>query len=344
MTRRELVDASLASVLARLCVEPLAGKNMFMTGGTGFFGLWLLSAIALLNQKGAGISVTLLSRNPAAFLELHPRWRDVSWMTLCAGNVRNFAQPGARFDMVIHAATDTSAAAHADHATLYQDIVAGSQRVMDFATASGAKRILLASSGAVYGALGNDVERIAETAALPESTLLPEHAYAEGKRQMELLAQSRYTQGGIEPVIARCFALSGPGLPLDGHYAVGNFVRDALFAEAIMVNGDGAAVRSYLHGADLAVWLLQILGRGQPGQAYNVGSDVAISIRELAARAQKLLAPQKPVRLKGEPALSGGPRQRYVPSVALARQSMGLEAWTPLDDSIRAMALYATAK
>jgi nucleoside-diphosphate-sugar epimerase len=343
-TRREIIDASLASVLGRLQREPLAGKNIFMTGGTGFFGLWLLSAIALLNEQGAGIRVTLLSRRPAAFLEAHPRWRNAPWMTPCAGNVRDFNEPHARFDMVIHAATETSAAAHADHARMFEDIAAGSSRVLDFADAAGATRILLVSSGAVYGAFASDVECVAETAGLPEPTHLPEHAYAEGKRQMESMAQSRFAQGGIEPVIARCFAFSGPGLPLDGHYAVGNFVRDALFADAIVVKGDGTAVRSYLDGADLAIWLLQLLGCGQPGQAYNVGSDAAISIRDLATRVQELLAPGKEVRLQGGVASSGGPRQRYVPSIALARRAMGLDVWTPLNDSIRAMASYAKAK
>jgi len=156
---------------------------------------------------------------------------------------------------------------------------------------------------------------------------------------MELLG----TLSGLRCVTARCFAFSGPGLPTDGHFALGNFVRDALAAEAISVQGDGTPLRSYLHGADLAVWLLTLLTLGEAGTAYNVGSDEALSIAELATRIRDTLAPHKPVQIQKQAPIEGmQAKQRYVPGIERAR-ALGLAPWTSLEDSVKAAAAYLRA-
>lgn len=329
-----ILDASIGAVLPRLDLSDLAGKRLFMTGGTGFFGLWLLSALRVLHEQAVFVEVCVLSRDPAAFLSRHPQFRDQSWLSFIVGNVRDFHIPERKFDLLLHAATETSMAAHGNPMRMFDDIVLGTRQVLDLAQLCGVHRMLLISSGAVYGPQPTSLSHQPDESQLACNTLLPSSAYGEGKRVMELMGAMLHQRTGIESITARCFAFCGPGLPLDGHFAIGNFVRDALFERQITVQGDGSPMRSYLYGADLAVWLLYLLVNGKSGESYNVGSDEALSIKDLALRVRDLLAPDKPVKLLQEGDTEPLVRQRYVPAISRARE-LGCEPWTSLEKSLR---------
>jgi dTDP-glucose 4,6-dehydratase len=334
-----ILDASIAAVLPRLDLRSLAGQRLFITGGTGFFGLWLLSVLRALHEQAVSVEVCVLSRDPAAFLSHHPHFRDQSWLSFIAGNVRDFQIPERQFDLLLHAATETSMAAHAAPNQMFDDIVFGTRQVLHLAQLGGVRRMLLISSGAVYGPQLPSLTHQPDDSQLACSPLLPGSAYGEGKRVMELMGAMLQQSTGIESITARCFTFCGPGLPLDGHFAIGNFVCDALFGEQIIVQGDGSPMRSYLHGADLAVWLLYMLINGQAGESYNVGSDEALSIRDLALRVRDLLAPGKPVRFLGRDETGLLVRQRYVPAITRAR-ALGCTPWTSLEESLRLTAEY----
>ena len=333
-----ILDASVRMVLPQLDSAALRGKRLFITGGTGFFGLWLLSTLACLNREACEVQACVLSRDPAAFVRKNPQFQGQAWLSFVQGNVRDFEMPAEReFDLLIHAATETSMAAHDRPLQMFDDIVMGTRRVIATAIASGVQRMLLVSSGAVYGVKPADLVLQPEESALACDPLQSTNAYGEGKRVMELLGAMAQQAHGIESVVARCFAFSGPGLPIDAHFAIGNFVRDALSADVIRVQGDGCPLRSYLYGADLAVWLLQLLTLGRPGRSYNVGSDEGLSIGELAHRVRDCLAPSKLVQIMQPPGRL--PVKRYVPAITRARE-MGLSPWTSLDTALQLSANY----
>jgi dTDP-glucose 4,6-dehydratase len=321
-------------------LRSLRSRRLFITGATGFLGVWLLSLLQVLDRHGIGVEVTALSRDPGRFLMRHPEFRTAPWLRLIAGDVSNYSFPEGKFDYFVHAAADTSTDATENPLLTFRTAVEGTDRVLSHAVESGATKILLVSSGAVYGSQPTDVLRLTEDA--PSRIDLGDPvtaAYGEGKRVMELLGATYGRQHSIDHVVARCFAFVGPGLSLDGHYAIGNFIRDALYASEIRVAGDGTPQRSYLYAADLAVWLLTLLVNGTPGHTYNVGSDREISIAELAYLVRDVLAPKKAVVI-AQHAKADGPRRRYVPDISRARRELGLDSWTSLPSGIEMTGLW----
>jgi dTDP-glucose 4,6-dehydratase len=339
--RFEIEDLEEAAARAQVPLEALAGASLFITGGTGFVGRWLLALLAYANaNRKLGITATVLTRSPSNFAENCPDIANNPTFRFVEGDVRFFEFPKAKFTQILHGAADTNVEAEDRPLDLLDTIVGGTRRVLDFALLSGAKRFLFLSSGAIYG------PQPVTLAALPENytgacpTTDRRSIYSQSKRLAEQLVTTYRAEHGLETVIARLFAFAGPGLPLNAHFAIGNFIRDALAGRDIIVTGDGTAQRSYLYAADLAAWLVHLLVHGRAGSAYNVGSDHAVSIGQLAATVAKSIPSAKGYAIKGAPS-SGELRARYVPSIARARTELGLDVWTPLEDAIKRTARWA---
>lgn len=318
----------------------LAGKRIYMTGGTGFIGRWMLEALAEAERRlNLGAKVTIVTRDPAAFAAKAPDLAKVPTFTFVVGDVLTLAPDGRHYDHVIHAATDASADLNEnDPLKMFDTIVTGTRNTLDFARECGAERYFFLSSGAVYGAQPFEMTHVAED--YPGSPSLTTHrsAYGEGKRAAEMLCTIYGRQFGLDVINARIFALLGPLLSLDIHFAAGNFIRDAMARRKVTVNGAGTAVRSYLYAADLTVWLWTMLLRAAPGATFNVGSEVGVSIADLAGRTAGLLGDQG-FEILGE-ADDGWNPGRYVPSTARIRNELGVRETVTLDQAIERTAMW----
>jgi dTDP-glucose 4,6-dehydratase len=325
--------------------EPLRGRNIFVTGGTGFFGRWLLESFAHTNAAlNLGAKMVVLSRNPESFARKAPRLYANPAIRFVEGDVRTFtaaevlsqlgAKAAGQFGFVIHAATVSIGDPKAeDSSYMVSNIVEGTISALEFAVATNAKRFLLTSSGAVYGRQPVKMTHIPETYFDSFDLSLERSAYGKGKLAAEVLCGDYQQQQGLETVIARCFAFVGPFLPLDVHFAIGNFIRDAVAGRPIEVDGDGTPYRSYLYSADLVIWLWTMLLRGEAGRAYNVGSEEAHTIHSLAKLVAEVChASAVHVKEKPDPAR---PAERYIPSCRRAREELGLEQHIGLADAIR---------
>jgi dTDP-glucose 4,6-dehydratase len=308
-------------------LEELRGKSLFLTGGTGFFGKWLLAGLCHADAElDLGLRLTTLSRDPASFLQRHPEAATAPALRFEQGHVADFSLADHRPDYILHAATDNTAfTTEVEEQERSRAIVEGTRHVLDFARKSGARRLLYVSSGAVYGALAGQISGAKEDDHALAEPLTP---YAAAKSQAELLC----LESGVDFVTARAFAFLGPYLPLDAHFAVGNFLRDACRGGPILVRGDGTALRSYLHPADLVVWLLRILLRGQRARAYNVGSDEVVTTAQLARLIAEAVQPTPEVIIQS--VQPRGPQNIYLPDIRRARTELNLDVAIPLRDAI----------
>ena len=339
---RVIPKGDLEAILAQSAGlwQDLRGARIFITGGTGFFGGWLLESFLHANAAlGLEAEATVLTRNEAAFLKRRPHLAASAAVRFHRGDIRSFSFPQGHYSHIIHAATAASSRLNAEDPDLMRDtIVQGTRRVLEFSGACGAERLLFMSSGAVYGKQPDAMAHIPEDiAAAPDAA---PSAYAEGKRTAEALCADFSRRHGLRTLIARGFAFVGPGLPLDTHFAIGNFIRDALAGRTIKVRGDGTTYRSYLYGADLAVWLWTILLRGESGRPYNVGSERRVNMLELAQTVARILKPDLPIHV-AQSAQPGKPPEQYVPSTLRARTELGLRETVNMEDAIRRTAQWA---
>jgi dTDP-glucose 4,6-dehydratase len=311
---------------AKADLEALRGKRLFITGGTGFFGKWLLAGLCRANDElGLGLEISVLSRDPAAFLNRHPEVGEFN-VRFVSGHVADFSLADLRYDFILHAAADTTAfKTEAEENERSRTIVEGTRHVLDLAGKAGTARLLYVSSGAVYGTFAGQLSGANEDDLAVGESLSP---YGRAKQIAERLC----AESGVDFVTARAFAFLGPWLALDAHFAAGNFLRDAIRGGPIVVRGDGTALRSYLHPADLVVWLLRILVKGRGGRAYNVGSDEKVTTAQLASHIADAINPHPEVVIQSiQPQ---GPQNIYLPNIDRARAELNLDVSIPLRDAI----------
>lgn len=310
-------------------LQALGGQRLYLSGATGFFGKNLLALLAHLHGRGLRFEVVGLSRDPARFMAEEPWAAELPWLRLMSGDACQPWPGEGRFDLLLHAATDTHANAHIDLQAVFDNGVTATRQMLAFAARTGVRRLLLTGSGAQYGELTAPASDDSPQACMPGR---PASAYGEAKRVAELLAALHAARHGCEVVPTRCFAFVGPGLDLHGHFAIGNFIRDALAGGPLRLNSTGQAVRSYLYSADLAWWLLHLLLSAPASVSINVGSDHALTLAELASKVRDRLSPGANIAL-GEPQPAQA-RQHYLPDIARAR-TLGLSDWTPLDLAVQ---------
>ena len=320
------------------------GKRLLISGGTGFFGVWLLESLLYCDLKfDLHLRAAVVSRDPRSFCARFPHLLKRGTISFVQGDVRNFAPPPGEFDFVIHAAAPSNAHEKLRPQDLLSTILDGTRNMLVHARERCAKKFLFVSSGAVYGPQPGNITHIPEDFRGGGDWLNPDAVYAEGKRVAEQSCALCGLETEIQIQIARCFAFVGPHLPLDQHFAIGNFIGDALAGRDICIRGDGTPMRSYLYAADLAVWLWTLLltenHSHQRLSVVNVGSDDAIAIRDLAQIVIEELNPHLKIRVAGRP-VADAPRLQYVPSIERAEALYGLRPMIGLREAIRRTAAW----
>lgn len=308
--------------------------RVLITGGTGFVGKHLLDVIDSHTTPLTLDDIVIASRSPKV---TGHQVETVTW------DVTSNLVPNLHVDAVIHAATPASAELNAlSPRRMFDQIVDGARRVIEFCgNQPDPPRVIFTSSGAVYGEMPPSVTAWREDSRLAADALDAKSAYASGKRAAEAMFAIAGYEGVCRPTIARLFAFSGRHLPLDSHFALGNFIRDALAGGPVRVRGSGSAVRSYLDGDDMANWILRaLLGEVAANKVIHVGSDKAIRIDELACLVADRagIDPEDESRVVIEArttAIDG--LDRYLPNIDATRALLGITRMVGLAESIDRM-------
>ena len=327
--------------------ERINGSRILLTGGTGFVGKWMLQTakIAQANSQSK-IELFIPTRRLSA---QHVQdaiaigCPNVSWVE---GDFLTNALDVGHVDMIIHTATPASAQLNAENpAEMLRINVEAMKSVLRYAGNN--QPLLFTSSGAVYGTQLQSVSHIAEGDIEPNPPKEKLNAYAQGKQIAEQLCREAGGSGHCSPIIARLFAFGGEYLPRDTHFAIGNFIQNALDRQPIAIQGDGRARRSYLYGADMATWLWGALAHsgGKNTGPFHIGSENSVSILELAQTVATVSGevlnyiPEITVAKAIDPS---EPIHQYVPANSDTRNALQVSEWTSLEDCISKMFLDGT--
>lgn len=291
-------------------MRKLSGSTLLLTGGSGFVGRYVVESVIRFNEVSgsAPCVLTLPSRHPELLLSRYRRQADANEVFVVGWpDGRTNSLEGHRWDYVVHAAAPVDPVRIAqDPGRAFRESIGTTASIVDLAKSSDVRRILLISSGAVYG------DQPANLAAIPESfqgapdTSALNAAYGEAKRASELLVRL----SGLEYRIARVFSLIGPYQDLGANFAVPNLIRQADKGASLQLIG-GSARRSYCYAMDLTVFLVNLLLGGSRHDVYNVGCrQGTASVAEVAEVIADIFG-----GLDVERSGSPGPERHYVPNL-----------------------------
>ena len=308
--------------------------TLLIIGGTGFFGKSILDCYKRKLLAPWGIDrIVVMSRNSGNFKYNHPELVSTG-VEFFTGDITTInSLPSA--DYVIHAAASSNASLYlGNNAKEKRNIIKGTLNYCRLASKFHKdSKIVFCSSGAVYGYQPKDVKFLTEDMFFGDVEGLVEakKSYAYAKRDSEKAIQ-KLGQEGLDVSIARCFSFVGKYLPLNQHFAVGNFILNAISGDLINVKSDRLVYRSYMYADDLVEWLMAIAQDSNTNcPIYNVGSEEKVEIRELARVVSSYVATE----VVCEYECTNRGVDNYIPSTAKVENNLGLRIKHNLQESIK---------
>ena len=304
------------------------GSKITILGGTGFVGQWLVYA---LTEFGAHVGftpeITVVTRNTSKAQKLFNEKFGIK-VKISEFDFTSGSMELEESDFFINGATPSTKKTGMENAeAVYTSSINASSSIIRSAIKhQNQPRVVNLSSGIVYGSQAlserNQPERPISIQPVSPS------GYLNAKIAAENMFSTASADGVVNSISPRLFAFAGPGIALDEHFAIGNFLRDGLQGKEIEIKGNATTIRSYLYPTDLVIWILAALLNPKNFNG-NIGSELPISMFDLANQISEMTS-RKGVRVLGEHT----PASNYVPSTLGFRQSYGVSQRVTLTDSL----------
>jgi len=301
--------------------------KILITGGAGFIGAALANR---LQREGHHVRVIddLSAGNPE---HLHPN------IHFTRGNVTDKPKLWAllnQVDCVYHLAARVSVSESILYPREYNATnVGGTVALMEAMRDAGVKRVVLASSGAIYG----EQPQIRVTETLPPKPTSP---YGVSKLCAEHYVTSIGQLWGIETVILRIFNAYGPGQPLSPAHppVIPQLMQQALWDGSLTIHGDGTQIRDFIFIDDVVNGLVAAAtAQGVDQQIINIGSGTGTSINELVTLVEQVT--QRKAQVLYISTESGGV-SRLVADINLAQTLLDHNPQVALFDGLRDLLIH----
>jgi dTDP-glucose 4,6-dehydratase/UDP-glucuronate decarboxylase len=333
----------------------LAGRRVLLTGGAGFLGYYLVQMLLGWNARAprdSAVALTVVDN----YIRGVPDWLEAlrDQLRLVPHDItRPLPDDAGDFDYIIHAASIASPTFYRQHPIETMDAnVTGLRLLLERARqqqqrGSAVEGFLFFSSSEIYGDAEPSAIPTPETYPGRVSSTGPRACYDESKRYGETLCVNFAQQYGVPITMVRPFNNYGPGLRIDDRRVIPDLARDVLDGRDLVLLSDGSPTRTFCYVADAVVGYYKVLVHGQPGEAYNIGSDgpeitietladgVAAAGRELFGYAGRVVR-----QTSTDPRyLVDNPRRRC-PDISKARRELGFSPDVPLDEGLRRSLLW----
>jgi dTDP-glucose 4,6-dehydratase len=323
-----LEDFSEVATNLSIRVQELEGAKILILGGTGFIGSWLSRSLLFLNRElGLRMELTLATRDIQSARSKFDYWgRDaLKFIELDLAKFGLIPMQG--ITHVIHGATSsTKKSGSEDTEQVFNSTVIGMKSILNSKwNPSSPPKIVHLSSGAVYGKTDQEIIKENEISLKSDSASTN---YARAKVEAELILTEAVSHGFIKGANPRLFAFFGPGLVMNEHFAIGNFLGDAINKREISLSGSPQTTRSYMYPTDFVTWILNVLVNPL-NQTIHIGSEKAISMEHLAETINKLTN-NRSVRISNPTAEIN----HYVPSTTKTQATYGVKEGVLLEDGL----------
>ena len=334
----EIEEDALQSIeRSGIDINSFKGKTVLVTGGTGFFGIWFLTCLVKIKEKIENdLRIIIISRSPEDFA-LNVRDKKIlTNIEILNGDIKKIELDNIKVTHLVHMATTNASETFGgeDQLSKIELLFEGTKNILKQCGPT-LEKVLFTSSGVAYGV--NNKKRISESDFSGPNTIDTGSALGIGKLTAEYLIAYFAKKYEYKYSIARCFSFAGQYLPLELHYAFGNFINDLLNNKNIHVRGDGQDIRSYLYIGDAISWLIKLLD--DPNNSiYNVGSENEVKIKDLARKIASCKAGVEVDIEGGGKQIDNFKRPSYIPNTNKLKSAYpNLNEWTELDDIIEKM-------